>query len=178
MSETWRVLNEEVLFEAPRLKLTRETVETSEGQIVEDYYQIHMGQAAVIAAQDAHGRFIMLDLYKHGPRKSGLGFPGGGVETGEDPLDAAKRELLEETGYAAPDWRNLGGYTVHSNQGAGFVTFFAARGARKVAEPIGGDLEPHVFKLLSREEIKHALETGALLSMGHVCMAALTLSLT
>lgn len=178
MSKAWRVLNEEVLLEAPRLKVTRETVETGDGAIIDDYYQIHMGQAAVIAAQDAQGRYIMLHLYKHGPRKSGLGFPGGGVEPGEDALDAAKRELAEETGYEASEWRNLGGYTVHSNQGAGFVTFFAASGAEKTRAPVGGDLESHELVLLPREEIAAALQSGTFLSMGHVCMAALALSLT
>jgi len=175
VSDVWRVINEEVLLDVPRIKVTREQVETPASGIIDDYYQVHMGEAAVIAAQNAEGRYIILRLYKHGPRKTGLGFPGGGVEAGESALAAAKRELLEETGFTAPDWRGLGGYKVHSNQGCGFVTFFSARGAVTIREPIGGDLEGHTLLLLTPAEIRTAIHDQSFLSMGHVCMAALAL---
>ena len=177
MSGGWRVLSVEQLLDVPRIRVTRETVETPAG-VIPDYYQIHMGDAAVIAAQDDQDRYLVFRLYKHGPRKTGLGFPGGGVEKDEASLEAAKRELLEETGYAAEDWRDLGGYTVHSNQGCGFVTFFAARGAKRVRDPVGGDLESHELLLLSPAEVRAAIEQRGFLSMGHVCMAALALAAT
>jgi len=176
--EPWQVLDEQILLQVPRMRVTRETVQLQDGRVVEDYFQIHMGGAAVIAAQDTEGRFLLLSMYKHGPRRAGLGFPGGGLERGETPLAAARRELMEETGYEAKDWRELGGYTVHSNQGCGFVTFFTARDAQATGVAVEEDLERHEFVLLAREEVLRALREGAFLSMGHACMAAFVLSLT
>jgi len=173
----WETLAQDVICDVPRLRLVRETVKLQDGRIIDDYYQIVMGQAAVVAAQRRDGRYLLLRMYKHGARRAGLGFPGGGVNDGEDPLAAAQRELMEETGYSAAHWRSLGGYTVHSNQGCGFVHFFAARDAVQVAEPVADDLEPHEFVFLPREGVLSAVRDGGFLSMGHVCMATLALAL-
>lgn len=174
----WETLNEEPLLEAPRLRVVKETVRLQNGSVIDDYYQIRMGAAAVIAACRKDGRFVLLRMYKHGVRRVGLGFPGGGVEPGEDPLEAAKRELVEETGYQADGWRQLGGYVVHSNQGCGFCNFFVSSNASLLTRPTADDLEPHEFVFLNREEIREAVRDGQFLSMGHVCMATLVLALT
>jgi ADP-ribose pyrophosphatase len=173
----WLVLSEEALLETPKMRVTRETVELQDGRVVHDYFQIHMGSAAVIAARDADGRYLLMRMYKHGPRRAGLGFPGGGVEAGESDLEAARRELMEETGYEAAEWRQLGAYTVHSNQGCGFVSFFLARPARCIGATTADDLEPHELVLLTRDELQQALMDNAFLSMGHAAAAALALAL-
>jgi ADP-ribose pyrophosphatase len=174
----WETLSEKTLCEVPRLRVVRESVRLQNGNVVDDYYQIIMGSAAAVAACRDDGRFVMLRMYKHGPRRAGIGFPGGGVEEEEEPDVAAKRELLEETGYVAREWRALGGYTVHSNQGCGFVNFFVAFGAMQVQRPVAEDLEPHEFVYLTREEIISAMRSGQFLSMGHVCLAGLVVALT
>lgn len=53
------------------------------------------------------GRFLMVRQYRHGSEKPSLEFPGGVIETGEDPARAAARELAEETGYS-------GGELIHA----------------------------------------------------------------
>lgn len=174
----WETLSEITLLDLPRLRVVRETVRLQDGGVVDDYYQIVMGAATAVAACRDDGRFVMLRMYKHGARRSGVGFPGGGVEEHETPELAAKRELLEETGYVAREWRELGGYTVHSNQGCGFVNFFVAFGAVQVSKPVAGDLEPHEFVYLTRQDIIRAMQSGEFVSMGHVCLAGLVAALT
>ena len=66
---------------------------------------------------------------------------------------AAQRELLEETGYSAAEWINLGQYAVDGNRGAGVAHFFLAKGAVKTQEIKADDLEEHQMVLLDRPEI-------------------------
>ena len=82
------------------------------------------------------------------------------IEPGEDPLTAAKRELLEETGFEATEWIDLGSYKVDPNRGVGVRHLFLARKARQVTEPCSDDIEDQQLLFLSRQELEDALGSG------------------
>lgn len=174
--DPWTVVDSTTLLDVPRMKVVQEAVKLPDGRVVEDYYKIVMGRASVIAATDMSGQLVLLRMYKHGVGRSGVGFPGGGAEPGENDLEAAKRELVEETGYVSREWEDLGSYVVHSNQGCGNVSFFAAFGCEKVVEPVAEDLEMHEFLFATPAEVRAMLANREFLSMGHACMAALWLN--
>ena len=66
---------------------------------------------------------------------------GGMLEPNELPLEAAKRELLEETGYEALEWVNLGSHILHPNRGIATMHLFLALNAKQASEPTCDDLE-------------------------------------
>ena len=72
--------------------------------------------------------------YKHGPRSVAVSLPAGYIERGEAPIDAARRELREETGYEADEWRALGSFTEHGNYGICIEHAFLALGARRARD--------------------------------------------
>ncbi len=100
---------------------------------------------------------------------------GGYIEPGEDPLVAARRELLEETGFTASEWISLGHYAVDANRGAGVGYFFLARHAVPVATPDADDLEEQELFLLNRSEVTAALRNGDFKVLSWAAMVALAL---
>lgn len=79
---------------------------------------------------------------------------------GEEPLAAAQRELLEETGYVSESWTPLGTFTNDGNRGAGTAHLFRARDARQSAMPGSDDLEETETMLLSMSDLQQALRDG------------------
>lgn len=157
----WTVLDRRTLLDAgPFVRVHADTIETPDGQRVENFYQVEQGDFVQMFVEDADGRVLMLRQYKHGPRRVTQTFPAGGIDPGEAPLAAAKRELLEETGYVAEEWTALGSYVVQANQRGCVCHLFQARNARKVAEPDSGDLEEMRLELLTRADLIAAAAEG------------------
>jgi ADP-ribose pyrophosphatase len=171
--QPWKVLaSRDLLDAAPFLRVRVETVELPDGRRIEDYYQLDMPSFVCIFAETPEGRVLTYRQYRHGPRRVGLGFPGGHLSPGETPLDAAKRELLEETGYAAENWTSLGGYTVNANQGGAVAHLLQATGARQVTDPASDDLEETELLFLTRAELLAAAGRGEFCLMTQMILLA------
>ncbi|PWC36319.1 NUDIX hydrolase [Azospirillum sp. TSO35-2] len=157
----WAVLDSRELLDAsPFLKVKAETVRLPDGRTVDSFYQVEQPDYALMFVETEDGRVVMLRSYKHGARRVSLTFPAGALSPGEDPLSAAKRELLEETGYAADDWTALGEFVVQANHRGCACHMFHARGARQVAEPDDGDLEEMRIELHSVRDLIDAAARG------------------
>ncbi len=104
-------------------------------------------------------RFVCFRQTKYAAAGPTLGIVGGYIELGEEPLAAAQREVLEETGYVAADWHALGSFAVDGNRGAGRAYFFLARGARWQQPIDADDLEEQELLLLTRDELLQAALT-------------------
>ncbi len=172
----WRVLRNKVIYaDPPHVELSAEDIELPDGRIIEEYYQIASRPSCAIVATTENGRLIFLRQYKHGARKICLTFPGGRLEADENLLETARRELREETGYEAENWRSIGTFPIHANQRVGVVGLFRAEKARRVCAPADGDLEEMETALLSLDEAHAALKSGEIGLLGDA--AALTLAL-
>lgn len=170
----WTVLNSRDLFDAdPFLKLRVEAVELPDGRRIDDYYQLDMPSFACVFAETEDGRIVVYRQYRHGPRRVGLVFPGGHLSPDEDPLSAAKRELLEETGLEASGWTDLGGYVVNANQGGAWSHMFRATGCRRVADPLSDDLEDTEILLMTRDELLAAIGRGEMHLLTQIALVSM-----
>lgn len=175
--EPWKVLKTREIFAAdPWLKLSVHQVLLPNGNVIDDYYQIDFPEYVVIFARTETGEAIVLRSYKHGVRDICLVLPAGSIEKGEQPVEAAQRELLEETGYSADDWHSLGSFIVHGNYGCGRAHLFSAQGARKIANPNSGDLETMEVILMQPEEVLEAVRQGEVAGLGTVAAIALAMN--
>ncbi len=101
----WKVLSTYQVIDTPYLKVRSERVVLPNGTVLPNYYITENRGWVGVVPFTADGRFLINNQYKHGIGEYVLEFPAGGIDEDEaDPLVAAKRELMEESGYSAqPD---------------------------------------------------------------------------
>lgn len=174
--ESWKTLAREKLLEMGKfLTVENHVVELPDGRIISDWpWVITPDYINVVTITDV-GKFLCFRQVKYGVQGTSLAPVGGYLETGEQPLAGAQRELLEEAGYVAPDWVHLGDFRVDANRGAGMAHLFLARGAHRVAERHADDLEEQEMLLLSREEVEAALARGEFKVLAWAANVALAL---
>jgi ADP-ribose pyrophosphatase len=174
--QSWKTLSRcTVLKHSKFLTVENHTVELPDGRVISEWPWIITPDYVNILAVTENGEFLCFRQTKYGVDGMSLAPVGGYIEPGEEPLAAARRELLEETGYEAADWINLGHYRVDGNRGAGVAFLFLARGARRVAEADADDLEEQELLRLSRPEVEAALAAGEFKVLGWATVAALGL---
>ena len=175
---TWKIRSKHVLLDKkPYLSVSVQSVELPDGRVVHDYYQVHLRPFALIVPMMGDGRFCLLRQYKHGPRRECLGFPAGHIDDGEDPLTAAKRELLEETGLVAIDWEPMGSFVDNGNQRGSEGHYFLARGCMRQQDPEPVDHEEMTELYLSAHDVNAAMHDGRVSVTHHVAAWGLVRSL-
>ena len=157
----WQTLSRRTILNHSKfLTVEAHTIALPDGRVMSDWPWLITPDFVNVTVVTQDGRFLCLRQTKYAVEGVSLAPVGGYLEPGEDPLAAAQRELLEETGYAAPDWIHLGAYAVDGNRGAGRAHLFLARDAYRVAEPNADDLEEQELLHLSRSEVESALING------------------
>jgi len=159
--QPWKTLaRRTILNHSKYLVVENHTVELPDGRIISEWPWLITPDYVIVLAVSERGEFLCFRQTKYGVDGTSLAPVGGYLEPGEDPRLAARRELLEETGYEAAKWVDLGRYRVDGNRGAGIAYLFLARDARYVAEADADDLEEQQLLRLSRAEVETALENG------------------
>lgn len=172
--EAWEILeNKEVFTAEPWVKLSVQKIRLPDGRIIDNYHKVEFPEYAVVFAITCSGEVITEWLYKHGVGKTCLSLPSGLLDPEEKPLDAAKRELLEETGYTATQWSHLGSFVMNGNYGCGKAHLFIAKDASRVTNPDHGDLEEIRVQTVSRVSLLESLQNGEISLIGTAAAIAL-----
>jgi ADP-ribose pyrophosphatase len=104
-------VDSEVAYDGHFLKVQRDTVRLPDGKHSKREYIRHPGAVVVLPLLD-DGSVLLERQFRYPLHDVFIEFPAGKIDPGEDPLACAKRELEEETGYAATDWRFV--CTIHN----------------------------------------------------------------
>ncbi len=103
----WQKISSKIVHENPYFYVHEDKVIKPDGQPGQ-YNVVETRGAVFVVALDADESFYLIGQHRYTFNKYSLELPAGGIEQGDDPLEDAKRELAEETGLAAANWKLLG----------------------------------------------------------------------
>jgi len=104
-----KTLSSQLIFEGRAVKLRVDTVEMPGGRKTTREIVEH-GECVAVVAVDAEGNVVLVSQFRKPVEKELLEIPAGGIEPGEDPVAAVRRELREEIGYLPGKVDRLGGF--------------------------------------------------------------------
>lgn len=167
--QKWKTLRSEYLFQRPWLTARRDAVELPDGRVHNEFYILEYPEWVNIIARTPEGEFVMVRQYRHGTQEVLTELCAGCAEPGEDMETAARRELLEETGFGGGKWRafdvlapNASAMTNHSHT-------FIAEGVIRQADQHLDPTEDIAVVLLSEAELLELMQSG---QMKQTTMAA------
>lgn len=108
MDTHWKRLARETVFRSKFLTVYNDTVRLPDGSVIDDYSVVEKLSFVMIVATDTADRLIVLHEYKYAVDKVMLALPAGCLEPNESLIDAARRELEEETGANGGTFEEIG----------------------------------------------------------------------
>jgi len=172
----WEILDKKTVYHPNKfLKVELHKIKLPDGRIIDDWGWIILPDFANVVARNKNGKFLIFRQTKYAVGTDCLAIPGGFIESNEEPIKAAQRELLEETGYSSNEWIKLGEFVVDANRGAGRCAFFLALDCEKTSEPIPDDLEEQELQFLSLDELKQALDSNQFKALPWAASVALAI---
>ena len=157
----WKTISRKTILRHSKfLTVESHAIQLPDGQILPDWPWLIVPDAAIVLARTEDQKFLCFRQTKYAVEGSTLAPVGGMLEPGETGLQAAKRELLEEMGYTASEWVDLGGFILDPNRGIAKMYLFLALNAQPVTQPDSDDLEDQELLMLNRDELEQALKKG------------------
>jgi len=153
----WKILSSTYVHKAPWATLRLDRCEMPDGKIVPGYFVLEYPNWANAVAITEDNKVLIVKQYRHAAGIISTEIPGGVIDGDEQPGDAIKRELLEETGYRFDDIELLA--TIYPNAAtANNITYlYLAKGGKKVTTQNLDEHEELIVEELTIAEVKQLL---------------------
>lgn len=155
----WKVLSSEYIHRDTWLTARKESVQMPSGHVIEPYYVLDYPNWVNTIAITKDGQFVLVKQYRHGLKSVNFELCAGMSETTDSsPMESAKRELLEETGYGNGNWTQYMVLSANPSTHSNLNYCFLATDVEKVQEQDLEDSEDISVHLLSVDEVKQLLK--------------------
>ena len=161
--EPWSVVTENKEYETPIFNLLKRSMrlEADDEQKIADFYVLKAPEWINVIPITEDDQVVLVEQYRYGIEKPTLEIPGGMVDPGEDPHNAAERELLEETGYTSSSWQSLGKVSANPAIMTNFTHIFLAEDCRFQREVDNPDANERInVHLIPMDEFLQLVSNG------------------
>ena len=159
MLRPWTVIDSEYLLRRPWLNLRVDQVRQPDGSVIDEFHVVEYPDWTCTICVTEEGQVVLVEQYRHGLGRATLEFPAGIIEPGEAPLMAARRELVEETGYVAATWTSLGHCSPNPSKQVNYAHLFLATGAHQAHDQLLDTSESIVVHLAEPDDVLHLANT-------------------
>jgi 8-oxo-dGTP pyrophosphatase MutT (NUDIX family) len=158
--DKWKIIESTYISKRPWMTARMDKVEMPDGRINPEYWVLEFPDWVNVIALTKDGDMVMVRQYRHALGITEYELCAGVMEEGETPMDAAKRELLEETGYAGGEWVEYMTICANPSNHTNMAHTFLATGVEKVGEQSLDDTEELTCHIFSKEEVYGMLQRG------------------
>ena len=181
----WEEVSTEHIVQDEWIDFRKTSFRFPDGKIFEPYYTYSRRDYVVIVASDEEGKYLCVRQFRQGIREVTTEFVAGGIErkdgmqfgdkgghasddSPEAALEAAKRELLEETGYESDDWKHLMTIPSNATMADNMAYIYVAKNCRKKSGQSLDEMEFLNVKRLTAAEIEQMISDGEFKQAMHV----------
>lgn len=165
----FEIVSRKEVFKTPYFSLVSKVF--SKGKVNDPYYAIATSDYVSVLAVTKAEEFLLVRQYRPAVETFCLELPSGHVDAGETPLEAARRELLEETGYTSQEFVELGRLRPDIGRLSNHLWCFLARDVMPCPNPPAPEAgiermicsRPEVLRMLAESKLDHALHIAVLM---------------
>lgn len=162
-ADGWQVRRRRRLIDNQWLRVDVEDVVLPDGHVIEDYYVVHEPDFVMVLAVTTDGLAVLVRQYKHGVGRVVLELPAGYLDRDDgSPAEAVRRELREETGYAAGEVRHLASLINNPTRSPSRGHYFLATGCRPAGDQQLDPAERIAVVLAPLAELPALVQAGAI----------------
>ncbi len=158
--ETWKRNSSKQLADCRVFKVREDFSERQSDNLQCTFFVIESPDWVNIIALTKSKEVVLIEQFRHGIEETILEMPGGMIDDGEEPESAARRELLEETGFSSEEFKLLGKTRPNPAIQNNWIYHFVALNCEKTHTVKFDEHESIITKLVSLPEVKASILDG------------------
>lgn len=156
--DIWQTLSSEYLFRRPWLTVRKDSYKLPDGRIMPEYYMLEYPDWVNTIAITTDKKFVMVSQYRPGLKQNNYELCSGVSEKSDKDMEAAaRRELLEETGFGGGCWREYMVISANPSTTNNLVHCFVAEDVKPVCKSHPDDMEDVKVHMLTVDEVRDLL---------------------
>lgn len=175
----WKRLESRVVYRGPTITVREDKCELSDGNLLDCYVVTERKDIVTVCAITDADQVVLVEQYRYPLDQAVLEVPGGNLDGGEEPLQAARRELVEETGFDSEEIRQAAAMFLDPSNTAAVLYAFVATGARPITaqeRPVGDEMQEVRIRLVPRREVVPMIQRGEIRALDSITTLLLGLA--